>query len=340
MKYQDIIFKPELLEPLLTSSSSPFMRELLKIISNARKVVWANQFDESLDTFKMVINDIFNSPVTPLIDEEILNIEEMSYYFSEAMHESKGFSFNTNPRDILNNINGDPVLWCCYLIQWSCEMLCSNSSSIEQLHKIKIVECQLNWISAAKQLLYYSENRFVEEDKNRVKAKPHYDYGRYIVQSLTNKGVEFEEIKLVSEAITCLLKSALKKFNEGEALSKSEIMAFDIQQVINHASTKLLTKSAVTEVYEEKWDKQYGKKLWRVEKNEHGSFLLITSNNLKHFLNTKSPEKSMSAALREKLSLSLKSGKRPESLIKSTIDMLCKELKLNYQVKDKIFNKV
>jgi len=339
MNYQKVIFEPESQEQLLESSSSPFKLELLQVVANARKVVLANQFDESDDVFLALIDDVFHLACSTDINSQIKILDDMSELFADAMHRSNGFSFNEGSGDILDQISADPTLLGCYLIQWACEMLSCNSSSFEQFYKIKLLSSQLNWLSASKQLLYYSEDRFISEDKNRTKTKPEYDYGYHVVARLINKGVEFKELKLASNAIVCLLKLALEKFIGQLPLTKSEMLAFTTNRFSYDDSESLLSKAALIDKYEDKWNKQFGENNWRLEKTSSIRWGLFTASELQDFLMSKSPENKMSSALRDRFTFNFKAGNRPKIVLDATADALCREFKLSYNERTKKFSK-
>jgi len=339
MNFQEVIHSDIALNSLISDSLSGYKNELRNIVIKAKSVLFNNQFDESdVDFHELIDNAVKLAPMVD-IDDELSKLDSMSSLYADEMHEHQGFSFNSSPTEILDESELDPTLLCCYLIYWSCEMLYENSSSIEQYQRIALIACQLNWLSAAKQVLYYSENRFDEEDKNRKKVRPQYEFGAQIIKQLQSKGYQFEELKLASEAIVVLLRDLFQKFEAKESISPPELSAFDIHKIINPTPINQLTQQFILESFEDKWNKQFGEDMWRIEKNKAKRWVLITANHLKHFINTSSPGKSMSSALREKLSLNLKSGKRPVSVINTTIEFLCKELDLEYQEEDKYFFK-
>lgn len=339
MNYQNIIHSKEILAELVNASSSSYKNELNYTIKKAKKVLFDNQFDESDSVFHELITDVFDMVPTVDIKDEIEKLQSLSSLYAEAMHEHQGFSFNKSPTDILDKSELDPTLLCCYLIYWSCEMLRDNSSFIDQFHRIQLIECQLNWLSAAKQTLYYSEYRFDEEDKNRKKSKPQYEFGAQIINEMISKGYQFEELKLASEAIVALLKAIYQKFVDNKNILPTELTAFELHKIINTNPKVQLTRQSIIESFEEQWDKQYGENMWRVEKNNTNQWVLITANHLKYFLNTSKPDKSMSSALREKLNLNFKPGIRSVAVINTTTDFLCKELELDYQKVEKCFIK-
>jgi len=340
MNFKEVIHNENALEQLITSSSSVYKKELYSVINSAKEVLFNYLHDESCSEFDEIIESTFE--VVPLfdIDEVLVLLGNISKSFDYAMHKHKGFSFNQTPANILDESGLYPTQLCCCLIQWSCELLRSNSSSMEKFHRIQLIDCQLSWLSAVFQVLEYSEERFEQEDKNRTKSKPQYDFGTRIVNDLQSKGYQFEELKLVSEAIVVLLNDLQSRFEENKTILPSELMAFE-QHKINKADINtFLTKSSVEAKYGEQWDLQYGKEKWRITKNDNDKWVLITAKFLKHFLTDNSPDKKMSSTLREKLSLNLKSGRRPASVVATTVKILCKELKLDYLETDKRFKKI
>ncbi|REL34690.1 hypothetical protein [Thalassotalea euphylliae] len=341
MNYLTLVEKPALVEKLINQSSSPYKQELAAIVRKAIALLKASKLDESEDNFNDMLEMSFDSALNSSIDANLVELSTTSELLSDAMFETKGFTHTQAVSDVLYDSLSDPLILTCNLIHWCCQQINDNLTDIQYFHKIQLVYCQLNWLFAANISLHYAEDRFFTEDKNRTKVKPYNEYAYRVVQALLDKGHQLEELAVVSSALITQLQYVLDKFNNQEKLTEVEFLAFDRQPIPKQAdNTNQLSSEALKDRFESKWDNDFGRGKWRWERKKSGQFVLLTAKSISYFLDKEqNKEKKLSAALRNKLSLKLKSGPRTDAVLAATRNMLSKAWNMHYDSEQKKFIK-